>query len=137
MARRTLVAVAISALTWSLGGVAFAAWSASGSGPAETVALTMPVGQTPRVAARSQSVSVSWSANTFSSGAAVEGYVIARHDATTGAGQPIGSGCNGTITTTSCTETTVPSGSWTYTVTPIQGGWHGAESPQSSVVTMP
>ena len=35
-----------------------------------------------------------------------------------------------------CTETSVPSGNWSYSVTPVQGGWTGSESSQSATATV-
>jgi hypothetical protein len=80
-------------------------------------------------------VTVSWSATSLPGGASVAGYVVRRYS-TGGALQTIGSGCSGTIATTSCTETGVPNGSWRYTVTPVQGNWTGAEGGQSTAVTV-
>ena len=50
-------------------------------------------------------------------------------------GPAIGAGCSGVITATTCTETGLLAGSWTYTVTPTMGAnWLGAQSPHSGVV---
>ena len=137
MMRRLAVAAAVLALTAGIGSVAWAAWSASPSGQAEAVALTMPAGGTPRAVDSGSSVQLAWPASTFASGASVEGYLVTRYDTATQTPHTPGAGCSGTVTTTSCTETSVPSGSWTYTVTPVQGGWHGAESPHSPTVVVP
>ena len=71
----------------------------------------------------------------LSGGPSVAGYVVKRYD-TSGALQSIGSACDTTITALTCTETAVPAGSWRYSVTPRQGLWSGAESAQSSTVTV-
>lgn len=128
----TLVAVAASAV---FAGAAIAAWSTAGSGTAGASATTMPTGNTPSVSASGSSVSVRWTAATLAGGTAVAGYVIHRYDAATGAPATVGAGCSGTVTTTTCTETSVPSGTWVYTDTPVQDSWTGAESPQSPPVT--
>ena len=60
----------------------------------------------------------SWAASTLATGQAVSGYLVKRYDAGTQAAQTILSACTGTIATTSCVESSVPNGSWKYTVTP-------------------
>ena len=112
---------------------ATAAWSAGGAGGADAGALTMPAGSTPTVSAVGNAVTVSWSAATFANGRDVAGYVVDRYS-TTGVLQTIGSGCSGLVTTNTCTELAVPSGTWTYADTPVQSNWIGAESAQSSSV---
>jgi hypothetical protein len=114
---------------------ALAAWSPGGSGTGAGQARTMPAGNTPTASVSNRSVTVSWSQSSFSDGPGVEGYVVKRYS-TGGTQQTIGSNCSGTITGLSCTEDAVPSGSWRYSVTPKQGGWSGAESAQSTAVTV-
>ena len=50
--------------------------------------------------------------------------------------QTIGASCDGTITSLTCTESAVPPGIWTYTVTPKHGAWLGAEGPESVALTV-
>jgi hypothetical protein len=64
-------------------------------------------------------------------GGAVSGYTVERYD-TGGNAQTVGSGCSGTIAALTCTETSVPGGTWRYTVAPVKSNWVGAESSQSS-----
>jgi hypothetical protein len=112
-----------------------AAWQSPGSGGQSARAISLSSGSTPSASVSNRSVAVSWTATSLPGGASVAGYVIRRYS-TGGALQTIGSGCSGTVTTTSCTETGVPAGSWRYTVTPVQGNWTGGESGQSSSVTV-
>jgi hypothetical protein len=110
-------------------------WSADGDGSAGAGALTMPSGLAPTVPSLSRpSVTVTWPAATFSTGDPVEGYVVHRYDAASGAQAIVGAGCDGTVVGTTCTETGVPVGTWVYTDTPLQGGWTGQESPPSNTV---
>jgi hypothetical protein len=116
-------------------GGAAAEWSSSGDGGAAGGALTMPAGNTPSGAVSGSDVSVRWLAATFPDGTAVAGYVVKRYGLN-GAPVPVGAGCSGVVTTTTCTEHNVPSGSWTYTDTPVQDSWSGGESPPSSPATV-
>ena len=113
-----------------------AAWSANGAGSAAGRAFVMPNGNPPTVSATGTDVTLRWSAALFPGGAPVEGYRIARIGAN---GQPVlaQASCAGTITTTTCTEHNVPTGTWTYTDTPIQGGWSGQTSSPSNSVAVP
>lgn len=82
----------------------------------------------------SPTVDVSWAPTT--AGAPVAGYQIRAFDATTGAARPVGGGCAGIVSGTSCTETGVPDGTWRYSVTARQGLWSGAESARSAAVAV-
>ena len=58
---------------------------------------------------------------------AVGGYLVKRYDSEHRLLQTILSACTGTITALSCVESSVPAGSWKYTVTPVIGtNWVGA-----------
>ena len=76
----------------------------------------------------SSSLLISWSAP--STGALPSGYTITRN----GSPVPSGSGCFGTITTTSCTDTGLPvATTFTYTVTAVAGSnWVSTASSQFS-----
>ncbi|HKP89741.1 MAG TPA: hypothetical protein VJT75_07160 [Thermoleophilaceae bacterium] len=110
---------------------ATAAWTHSGTGTPTAKAVSMPTGATPTASVSNRSVTVSWSASTMPGGGAVSGYLVRRYD-TNGNVQTIGSGCSGTISALTCTETSVPGGSWRYTVTPVRGNWMGFEGSLSS-----
>jgi hypothetical protein len=116
---------------------AWAVWSASGTGSAAGAAAVVPTGATPSASVSGTSVLVSWSAASLSSGTSVAGYTVSRYDATTDAQAVVGAGCSGVVTTTSCTETSVPAGNWVYTDTPVEVNWTGAASGQSSAVVVP
>ena len=115
-------------------GAAYAAWSGTGTVSAQAQAATMPSGSAPTVSAAGHSVTVSWTGGALL-GQSVSGYTVNRYTAGGGA-QTIGSGCAGTITALSCTESSVPAGTWTYTVTPLLYGWTGTESAPSAAVTV-
>lgn len=55
-------------------------------------------------------------------------------DIGSGTEQSIGSGtCASQVSGLTCDETSVPEGTWTYSVTPAFQNWRGAESPKTSV----
>jgi len=72
------------------------------------VSLKVNQGSTPSATTTGRTVTVSWSATTLSNGNPVDGYVVSRYDAATLAAQTIVSGCTGTVTSTRCTESSVP-----------------------------
>ncbi len=115
---------------------ALASWSTQGPGAAAGAATVMPTGAAPAVRVAGSSVTVSWPASTLPGGAAVGGYVIDRFNAVTLAQATVGSACNGVVAATTCTEQSVPAGSWVYTVTPVQLNWTGGASPDSAPVTV-
>ena len=115
-------------------GTAYASWGGAGSGSGAAKALQLPSATAPSATASVHSVTVTWTATTIGS-QNVSGYTVKRYNAA-GTAQTVGAGCSGTISGLTCTETSVPSGTWRYTVTPLQGGWTGTESPQSSSVTV-
>jgi hypothetical protein len=118
-------------------GLAFAIWSPnSANAAANSKALSMPSGNTPTASVSGTSVTVSWSQSTFSTGMAVAGYIVKRYDASTNALQTIGASCSGTISALTCTETSVPVGSWKYAITPKQNSWLGTESAKSATGTV-
>jgi hypothetical protein len=115
-------------------GTAYASWSGAASGSGAAKAAQLPTPTAPSASASVHSVTVTWPAATVG-GQNVAGYTVKRYNAG-GTAQTIGAGCTGTISGLTCTEATVASGTWRYTVTPIQGAWTGTESPQSSSVTV-
>lgn len=120
-------------------GVAWAHWT-TGSAPGghgASAAATVEQGSTPSATVSGRTVTISWAAATLSTGDPVDGYLVTRYDAIALTPQPIGPGCTGTITATSCAESTVPAGQWRYSVTPLVGThWSGPESVKSSPVTV-
>ncbi|MEY2567492.1 MAG: hypothetical protein QOE35_2021 [Actinomycetota bacterium] len=120
----------------ALAGAAFAYWESSGSsGPATAVADSMLAGSTPALGGiNGQDVTLTWTASTTASGAAVTGYTVARYGVASG-GAPTAAtgGCAGTVAALTCTEQSVPAATWYYTVTPRISLWAGTESGRRSV----
>jgi hypothetical protein len=117
-------------------GLAGAAWTASGLGSSAGAAAVMPSGLAPSGSATSDFVALNWTAVTFADGEAVAGYVVSRYNAASGLPGTVNASCAGVVAGTSCTDSPVPAGSWVYTVTPVEQGWAGAESPDSAVVVV-
>jgi hypothetical protein len=116
---------------------AWGVWSTSGTGSAGSAAATMPSGATPTATVSGTSVLVSWSPVALSNGTSVAGYTVSRYDVSTGSLSVVGPACSGVVTTTSCTEASVPAGNWVYTDTPVEANWTGGESGQSTAVVVP
>jgi hypothetical protein len=134
---RGIAVVAAIALFSLAGSGVWAYWSAgSGAGGnGVAAATTVGGGATPTVVSAGTTVNLNWAPSTLANGSAVTGYLVRRYNASTLVAQTILSSCSGTITGTSCTESSVPAGSWRYSVTPVVGtNWTGAESPLSPVV---
>ncbi len=115
---------------------ATAAWSAVGTGGSAAAASVMPTGSAPSGSAVGSSVTVSWTPVTLTDGASVAGYVITRYNKVTGTPGTVGSACTGIVTTTTCTENSVPPGTWIYIDTPVVINWTGGESPGSAPVVV-
>ena len=131
---RTIVLALAIALAAPAAG-ASASWPGGGSGSQSAKAVSMPTGNTPTAAVSNRSVTVSWTGSTLPGGAAISTYVVNRYD-TNGNAQTIGSACSGTVSATTCTESSVPGGTWKYTVAPTLSNWTGGESGQSASVTV-
>src|SRR5262245_11502141 len=113
--RRALTAVAVGVVTLASVAPAAAQWSGAGTGGTRARTGQLPTGPTPAVSASVTSVTASWSPVAL--GTASVGYRLSRVHASTGATQAMTS-CTGVLTTTSCTETLVPPGTWRYRVAP-------------------
>ncbi|MDQ3155451.1 MAG: LamG domain-containing protein [Actinomycetota bacterium] len=125
--------VAFTLVMGAAWGYWFAGSDPGGNGAA--AATTVNAGAIPTLSANEQSVTVSWAASTLSNGGPVAGYIVKRFSGSTP--QTVHAACAGTVAATSCIETNVPAGTWTYSVTPVLGAnWTGTESAKSSTVTV-
>lgn len=113
-------------------GGAAAYFSTSGAGSAQATVATIRGPSAVTLVQSGTSITVSWSAATLSVGGAVQGYYVKRSDGTTVCGIPI------LVTSLSCTDTGVPAGTYTYTVTAVYLSWDGsATSAPFTVLTAP
>jgi hypothetical protein len=134
--RPRFVLLLIAAVAVAFPGGAAAAWVLVRSGSGAAKAKTLGSGNTPGASNSGRKVTVSWTASSFTSGGAVPGYVVRRYNTVTGVGQAANNGCSGTITALTCIESSVPTGSWQYTVTAAAGNWRGPESAKSVLVVI-
>jgi len=119
------------------GGTAFGSWLAGNSGTGAVGAKTLPTGSVPSASVSSHDVTLTWTASQFADGTSVPKYVVKRYDAVTNIVQTVLSGCTGVLGSAGCTENSVPTGTWKYTVTPAAGNnWRGTESAKSSIVVV-
>jgi hypothetical protein len=113
---------------------ATAKFVSSASGNPGSLAATVNPANTPSATVAGTTVNLSWTTSTLSTGDAVTGYLIKRYDSEGNVEQTIGSGtCSATVSGTTCNETSVPEGTWKYSVTPAHNNWRGAESAKTSV----
>lgn len=137
--KRALLMMCTAALLVLVGGAAWSYWlvAVTAGSAGSALATSVNAGATPTANASGANVTVSWSASTLANGAAVTGYEIRRYNSSTLALQTILSACTGVVATTSCVESSVPAGTWRYTVTPVFAtNWRGTESAMSAAVTV-
>ena len=88
---------------------------------------TLEPGNTPDVSLSGRDVTLTWPQSSPS-----DGYTVARYAGSGGAAATV---CGRTASLT-CTDTGVPTGHWTYTVTPHDYDWTGAESNRTAEVVV-
>jgi hypothetical protein len=114
---------------------AFAAWSTAGTGTGSAVVGTLASPTAVTASATYSTVDLSWSGVTAPQGS-IDGYVVTRSDG----GAP-SAACGTSLTgsnylaagVTSCTDTAVPNGQYTYVVTAVYRTWTAASSPSNAV----
>jgi hypothetical protein len=107
------------------------------AGEGGSLAQLVPPGNTPEASAAGRDMTVSWAESFLTGGAPSTGYELRRYD-TNGVEQTVLDGCSGILTNLYCTENSVPTGAWRYTVTPLFGSWTGTASLESATqVTSP
>jgi hypothetical protein len=137
--RRKLTRIAgvlAAAVIISSGGpAANAFWQTLGSNAGVSRADSIPAVAAPGATVSGGSASVTWKQGTTAEGRPVAGYTVARYSSASGGTWVAGTGgCAGTITALTCSEASLPAGTWYYTVTPVLGAWAGVESARSTGV---
>jgi len=135
---RAAVPVILALAALVAAGAARSAWipTVVGNGEIRSKTMTASTGNVPSGSVAGSSVTLTWSASQFADGANVPRYVIKRYNALTNALQTTLANCNGLVGGTTCTENSVPIGTWKYTVTPAAGAWRGIEGAKSATVTV-
>lgn len=132
-ARRAAAVMALAAALLGVSDSAWASWTGTGSGTggATTSTLVAPSGVS-ATSAGSSAVAVSWTAPT--SGVAPAGYRVDRVDAATGtSAAACGTSASTLLTSTSCTDASVPDGTYRYVVSSVRSGWTAASAPSATV----
>jgi len=115
---------------------AFAAWHAGASGSGRSGAETVKAQAQPTFTVAGRDVTVNWTQDTLSDGATKTASSVTR-TASPASGNCV-SGSPFAAGTTTCSDSGLPSGTWSYTVTPVFAGtWHGTAGTASVVVPSP
>lgn len=123
-----LVAVAASALAY---------WTTQGSGSAAATAGTLAAPTNVSASSSLSTVSVGWTGSSLSNGTPAQGYYVTRTNTSTSAtSAACGSSASSLISGTSCSDTNVPDGTYTYKVTAVYHTWTAASSPSSQVTVV-
>ncbi len=113
-------------------GTANAYVSTTGSGKGTTQLPNLVGPASVSVSQSGSVVSISWSATTLSTGTAVQGYKVTRSDGTTICGTPA------LVTTLSCTDSSPPAGTYSYTVDAVYNSWDASTTSASfTILTAP
>ena len=140
MIRRVALFVLVAAALSIGGAAAWAHWGAAvnaGAHGAATAASVNAATTPTATLVAAQKVTLTWPAVTLTNGVAVDGYIVKRYNASTMLTDTVLAGCAGTITATTCTESSVPAGSWRYSVYPkIAADWVGTESGLTTPLTV-
>ncbi|MGZ5398149.1 MAG: N,N-dimethylformamidase beta subunit family domain-containing protein, partial [Mycobacterium sp.] len=133
------VAVAVAGLL-TAAVATFAAWNigaAPGAGAVSKASSIPAPGQPATAAVGDRAVALSWNAVTLPSGGAVSGYTVNASPAGGGSPRAGGGTCAGTVTATTCTDDTLPDGTWEWRVAAVFGPWTSLPSPASTPVAIP
>ena len=112
-----------------------AAATGSGSGSATTGTLSAPTGVTASAGNGGSDVTVTWSAP--GAGVAPSGYRVVRSDTSTGSSAAAcGTSVSSLVTASSCTDASVPDGTYRYAVVAVRSGWSATSSDSSPVTVL-
>jgi hypothetical protein len=137
---RAIAGLVAAVLAAVLGiGVAWAYWTAQGSGNAAANVATFnpPTNVTASTTTGTGTVGLSWSAASLSTGGAPTGYYVSRITNSSSASAPAcGSSPSAPIAGTSCNDTGVADGTYHYSVTAIYHSWTAVSGSSNSVTVV-
>jgi hypothetical protein len=125
------LAVVAVCLLWTSAAGAYFSTSGAGTGRATTGTLSAPTGVSATSTAGTGKVTVSWTAS--SGTPAPTGYYVTRTDPTNGTVSACGTSATAPISATSCTDTLVPVGKYTYNVVAVYRSWTATSTPSAAV----
>jgi hypothetical protein len=134
LARRVLVGAV--GLVIMLGGPTLASWLAIGTGTGIAGVGTLTAPGAPGASVAASTVSLSWAAGAVSGGGTVKYHVERRTNAGSTWSSVCGSTAAAPITGTSCSDTSVPSGTYRYRVTAVYRSWTAVGAESASPVTV-
>lgn len=132
---RTFIGLTAVAAVVAVAGIAWAYWSTTGTGTASasTATLNPPTDVTATAAPGSGTVPITWTASEVSAGhVAPTGYYVTRVNGTTEAAA-CATSATSLNTGTSCSDLSVPDGTYHYVVTAVYHSWTTASAPSNSV----
>ena len=134
--KRPIIAVTAASVAAINLVTALAAWHDGASGSARSVAEIVKLQAKPAFTVTGRDVAVSWTQDTLSDGTHNTASSVTR-TVTPASGNCV-SGSPFAAGTTHCSDTGLPSGTWSYTVTPVFAGvWHGTAGSASVVIPSP
>ena len=112
----------------------FTAGATAGSaGQARAGTVGAPTGVTGPTYSATHTVPVSWTGSTLSNGGAIDGYYVTRYLGSTPSAA-CGTSFGSLTTLLSCSDTSVPDGTYTYTVTAVFHNWLKESAPSAAVI---
>ncbi|HTW14296.1 MAG TPA: hypothetical protein VMF51_04145 [Nocardioides sp.] len=125
--------VLVAVLTLGVGAVAWAGWSSDAQGAAAARTAQLPAADAPTASGVAGGADVAWTAVRVGEVPA-SGYRVLRRHEESGATVPATGACAGVVTATSCRDTAVEPGTWTFAVRAVLGPWTGPASEPSAPV---
>ena len=128
-------AAVLAAVGVSLVALAYWAGAGGGSASASVASLGAPTGVTASNTLGTGAVAVSWTGVTVPTGGSVDGYYVLRYLGAT-PGAACGTSSSSLTTLTSCNDTSVADGTYTYKVVAVWRTWTATSSASNSVTVV-
>jgi hypothetical protein len=133
--RSRLAVALLCVLTLGVGALAWAGWTSAAHGSAGARTTTVPAPVAPTASAVAGGADASWTAVRVGATTAT-GYAVVRRHVESGTTVPATGGCAGIVTTTTCRDSAIEPGTWTFAVRALLGPWTGPLSPASGPVVV-